>query len=172
LFQHSPSLSTHQAYVSDSIGNNMCSKVIEVGLSQRNNRYGASKFMRLQSSTEQLLRYRTMRWLQRNNLCSSYIELQAKHFSAFVEFYLPQVLSEHISGIVHARDKLQHDLIFDYLFTNVMVANIDVFGSTLSDWVLSDKDRSLVVTADRGGMRMETELPQKLTYPDDLSGTI
>ena len=56
--------------------------------------------------------------------------------------------------------------------TNVMVPDIDVLQSLFSDWIRGDKNRALVISADRDGGQVIAKLPQKGMHPDYLAATI
>ena len=62
-------------------------------------------------------------------------EFESKLSPEFVEFNMPQVLSEHIRGIIVT--VYEEDFNFAFLndLANVMVTYIDMFGSCFSDWV-------------------------------------
>ena len=100
------------------------------------------------------------------------MKFQAEHGSKLEELHRTQVLRQQIRGIVITIDEVDFCQAAVNDFTNVVVPDIDVLRSLFSDWVGGDKNRALVITADRDGRQVVAKLPQKGMHPDYLAATI
>ena len=56
--------------------------------------------------------------------------------------------------------------------SDLVIPDIDVLRSLFSDRIRGDKNRALVISADRDGGQVVAELPQKGMHPDHLAATI
>ena len=79
------------------------------------------------------------------------MEFQAKHGSKFKELHRTQVLSQQIRGIVITIDEVDFCQATVNDLTNVVIPDIDVLRSLFSDQIRGDKNRALVIAADRDG---------------------
>ena len=100
------------------------------------------------------------------------MKLQAEHSSKLEELHRAQVLSQQIHGIIITIDEVDFSQAAVNDLANVMVPDIDVLRSLFSDRVGGDKDRALVISADRDGGQVVAELPQKGMHPDYLAATV
>ena len=79
------------------------------------------------------------------------MKFQAEHSSKLKELDRSQVLSQQICGIVISIDEVDFGQAAVNDLANVVVPDVDVLRSLFSDQVRGDKDRALVITADRNG---------------------
>ena len=79
------------------------------------------------------------------------MKIQAEHGSKLKELHRPKVLSQQIRGIVITIDEIDFCQAAVNYLANVMIPDIDVLRSLFSDRVRGDKDRALVISADRDG---------------------
>jgi hypothetical protein len=77
------------------------------------------------------------------------LESYSKGIPAFIEQCGAQVLCEQVSQVLYTGNEGNSDLITLDAFAYVMIANVDVFRSSLLDRIRADKDRSLIITANR-----------------------
>ena len=100
------------------------------------------------------------------------MKFQAEHGSKLEELHRTQVLSQQIRGIIITIDEVDFCQATVNDFANVVIPDIDVFRSLFSDQVRGDKNRALIISADRDGGQVVAELPQKGMHPDYLVATI
>ena len=100
------------------------------------------------------------------------MKFQAEHGSKLKELHRTQVLSQQIRGIVITIDEVDFGQAAVNDLANVVVPDIDVLRSLFSDWVRGNKNRALIVSADRDGGQVVAKLPQKGMHPDYLVATI
>ena len=79
------------------------------------------------------------------------MKFQAEHSSKLKELNRTQVLRQQIRGIIITIDEVNFSQAAVDDFADVVVPDIDVLQSLFSDWVRGDKNRALVITADRDG---------------------
>ena len=79
------------------------------------------------------------------------MKFQAEHGSKLKELYRTQVLSQQIRGIVITIDEVNFCQAAVNDLANIVVPDVDVLRSLFSDWIGGDKNRALVITADRDG---------------------
>ena len=87
--------------------------------------------------------------MQANRFYHSLVEMKSKCVTEFVEFYVAQVLSEHVCRIVRTLEVKEFDLFLCHKFSNKVILDINVFGTLLSNWVGSNEHRSLIITTYR-----------------------
>ena len=100
------------------------------------------------------------------------MKFQAEHGSKLKELHRTQVLSQQIRGIIITIDEVDFCQAAVNDLANVVVPDIDVLQSLFSDRIRGDKNRALVISADRNGGQVVAELPQKGMHPDYLAATI
>ena len=100
------------------------------------------------------------------------MKFQAEHGSKLKELYRTQVLHQQIHGIVITINEVDFGQAAVYYLANIMVPDIDVLRLLFSDWIRGNKNRALVISADRDGGQVVAELPQKGMHPDHLAATI
>ena len=100
------------------------------------------------------------------------MKFQAEHGSKLKELHRTQVLSQQICGIVITIDEVNFCQAAVNDLANVVIPDIDVLRSLFSDRIGGDKNRALVISADRDGGQVVAELPQKGVHPDYLAATI
>ena len=100
------------------------------------------------------------------------MKFQAEHCSKLKELHRTQVFGQQIRGIVITIDEVDFCQATVNDLVNVVIPDIDVLRSLLSDQVRGDKNRALVISADRDGRQVVAELPQKGMHPDYLAATI
>ena len=79
------------------------------------------------------------------------MKFQAEHCSKLKELYRTQVLSQQIRGIIITIDEVDFCQAAVNDLANVVVPDIDVLRSLFSDRIGGDKNRALVISADRDG---------------------
>ena len=79
------------------------------------------------------------------------MKLQAEHGSKLEELHRTQVLCQQIHGIIITIDEVDFRQAAVNDLAYVVVPDIDVLRSLFSDRVRGDKDRALVIPADRDG---------------------
>ena len=79
------------------------------------------------------------------------MKFQAEHGSKLKELHRTQVLSQQIRRIVITIDEVDFCQAAVNDLANVVVPDIDVLRSLFSDRIRGDKDRALVIAADRDG---------------------
>ena len=79
------------------------------------------------------------------------MKFQAEHGSKLEEFHRTQVLSQQIRGIIITIDEVDFCQAAVNDLANIVIPDIDVLRSLFSDRIGGDKDRSLVIAADRDG---------------------
>ena len=100
------------------------------------------------------------------------MKLQSKHQPEFQEVDMPQVLGEHVCRVViYINIEDFNVLLFDH-FTNVVVPNINMLGSSLSHRVRRDENGALVVASNRDRSKLIADLAEKLADPDYLAAAI
>ena len=100
------------------------------------------------------------------------MKFQAEHSSKLKELHRTQVFSQQIRGIVITIDEVNFCQAVVNDLANVVVPDVDVLRSLFSDRIRGDKDRALVISADRDGGQVVAELPQKGMHPDYLAAAI
>ena len=100
------------------------------------------------------------------------MKFQAKHGSKLKELDGSQVLSQQIRGIVITIDEVNFCQAAVNDLANVVIPDVDVLRSLFSDRVGGDKNRALVISADRDGGQVVAKLPQKGMHPDYLVATV
>ena len=79
------------------------------------------------------------------------MKFQAEHGSKLKELHRTQVLSQQIRGIVITIDEVDFCQAVVNDLAYVVVPDIDVLRSLFSDWIRGNKNRALIITADRDG---------------------
>ena len=79
------------------------------------------------------------------------MKFQAEHGSKLEELHRTQVLSQQICGIIITIDEIDFCQAAVNDLTNIVIPDIDVLQSLFSDRIGGDKDRALVIAADRDG---------------------
>ena len=79
------------------------------------------------------------------------MKFQAEHGSKLEELYRPKILSQQIRGIVITIDEVDFCQAAVNDLANIVVPDVDVLRSLFSDQIRGDKDRALVISADRDG---------------------
>ena len=79
------------------------------------------------------------------------MKFQAEHGSKLEELHRTQVLSQQIHGIVITIDEVDFCQAAVDDLANVVVPDVDVLRSLFSDRVGGDKNRALVISANRDG---------------------
>ena len=79
------------------------------------------------------------------------MKFQAEHGSKLEELHRTQVLSQQIRGVVITIDEVDFCQAAVNNLANVVIPDIDVLQSLFSDRIGGDKDRALVIAADRDG---------------------
>ena len=100
------------------------------------------------------------------------MKFQAEHGSKLKELHRPKVLGQQIRGIVITIDEVDFCQAAVNYLANVMVPDVDVLRSLFGDRIGGDKNRALIISADRDGGQVVAELPQKGMHPDYLAATI
>ena len=100
------------------------------------------------------------------------MKFQAEHGPKLKELHRTQVLSQQIRGIVITIEEVDFCQAVVNDLANVVVPDIDVLRSLFSDQVGGDKNRALVISADRDGRQVVAELPQKGMHLDYLAATV
>ena len=85
---------------------------------------------------------------------------------------MSEVLGEHVCGIVVSVDVEDFDKLALNDLADVVVANVNVLGTTLRDRVVCHKDRTLVVTADGKRTELVADLAHERPDPDYLAATV
>lgn len=67
----------------------------------------------------------------------------------FQEERRPQILGEHIGNVLRSGNGKDLDMAFLDLFSDVMIADLNMLNPFLSYGILSVEDRSMAVTIDR-----------------------
>ena len=79
------------------------------------------------------------------------MKFQAEHGSKLEELHRPKVLGQQIRGIIITIDEVDFcQAVVDY-FANIVIPDVDVLRSLFSDRIRGDKNRALVISADRDG---------------------
>ena len=100
------------------------------------------------------------------------MKFQAEHGSKLKELHRTQVLGQQICGIIITINEVYFCQAAVNDLVNVVVPDIDVLRSLFSDRIRGDKNRALVIAADRDGRQVVAELPQKGMHPDYFAATI
>ena len=79
------------------------------------------------------------------------MKLQAEHGSKLEELHRTQVLRQQIRGIVITIDEVDFCQAAVNDLANIVIPDIDVLRSLFSDRIRGDKNRALVIAADRDG---------------------
>ena len=79
------------------------------------------------------------------------MKFQAEHGSKLEELHRTQVLRQQIRGIIITINEVDFCQAAVNDLVNVVVPDVDVLQSLFSDRVGGDKDRALVISADRDG---------------------
>ena len=79
------------------------------------------------------------------------MKFQAEHSSELKELNRSQVLRQQICGIVITIDEVDFCQAAVNDLANVVVPGIDVLRSLFSDRIRGDKNRALMISADRDG---------------------
>ena len=79
------------------------------------------------------------------------MKFQAEHGSKLKELHRTQVLSQQICGIVITINEVNFCQAAINDLVNVVVPDVDVLRSLFSDRIGGDKNRALVIAADRDG---------------------
>ena len=79
------------------------------------------------------------------------MKFQAEHGSKLKELHRTQVFSQQICGIVITIDEVDFSQATVNDLAYVMIPDVDVLQSLFSDRIGGDKDRALVISADRDG---------------------
>ena len=79
------------------------------------------------------------------------MKFQAEHGSKLKELHRPKVLGQQIRGIIITIDEVNFCQAAVDDLADVVVPDVDVFRSLFSDWIGGNKDRALVIPADRDG---------------------
>ena len=79
------------------------------------------------------------------------MKFQAEHSSKLKELDGPQVFRQQICGVVITIDEVDFCQAVVNDLANVVIPDIDVLRSLFSDRIRGDKDRALVIAADRDG---------------------
>ena len=79
------------------------------------------------------------------------MKFQAEHGSKLEELHRTQVFSQQIRGIIITIDEVDFCQAAVNDLANIVVPDIDVLRSLFSDRVGGDKNRALVIAADRDG---------------------
>ena len=100
------------------------------------------------------------------------MKFQDEHISKLKELDVSQVFCQQIRGIVITIDEVNFCQAAVNHLTNIVVPDVDVLRSLFSDRIRGDKNRALIISADRDGRQVVPELPQKGMHPDYLAATI
>ena len=100
------------------------------------------------------------------------MKFQAEHGSKLEELHRTQVLGQQIRGIIITIDEVDFCQAAVNDLANVVIPDIDVLRSLFSDRIGGDKNRALIISADRDGGQVVAELPQKGMHPDYLAATV
>jgi len=57
-------------------------------------------------------------------------------------------------------------------FSNIMIPDVNMFGTSFGDRVGCDENRTLIVSADRDWLEAVSKLPHKGMHPDNLAATV
>ena len=79
------------------------------------------------------------------------MKFQAEHGSKLEELHRTQVLSQQIHGIIITIDEVNFCQAAVDDLADVVIPDIDVLRSLFSDQIRGDKNRALVIAADRDG---------------------
>ena len=79
------------------------------------------------------------------------MKFQAEHGSKLKELHRTQVLGQQICGIIITIDEVDFSQAAVNDLANIVVPDVDVLRSLFSDRIRGDKDRALVIAADRDG---------------------
>ena len=79
------------------------------------------------------------------------MKFQAEHGSKLEELHRPKVLGQQIRGIVITIDEVDFCQAAVNYLANIVIPDVDVLRSLFSDRVRGDKNRALVIPADRDG---------------------
>ena len=79
------------------------------------------------------------------------MEFQAEHGSKLKELHRTQVFSQQIRGIVITIDEVDFCQAAVNDLANIVVPDVDVLRSFFSDRIRGDKNRALIISADRDG---------------------
>ena len=77
------------------------------------------------------------------------VELKPELCPEFEEFDMPEILCEHVCGILATFNKENFNLTVGYYFPDIVVPDVDVLRSLLLHRVGGNEDRSLIISADR-----------------------
>ena len=90
----------------------------------------------------------------------------------FQEERRSQILGEHIGHVLRSGNGKDLDLAFLDLFSDVMVAYLDMLNPFLCNGILSVKDRSMAVTIDRDIRNGFSEFSEQDLVPCTISCTV
>ena len=79
------------------------------------------------------------------------MKFQAEHGSKLKELHRTQVFSQQIRGIVITINEVDFCQAAVNDLANVVIPDVDVLQSLFSDQIRGDKNRALVISADRDG---------------------
>jgi len=83
-----------------------------------------------------------------------------------------QVLCKHVCGVLVTVYEENTSVLPRDDLSDIMIPDIDMFGTSFGDRVGCDEDRTLIVSADWDWLEAVSELPHKGMHPDNLAATV